>query len=151
MAIQIGFLGNINPSLQIGDMVYYADSVGTSSGGFETGDTDGVSTNVTMGVVSQIITIPGELSIPNPLYVLADGTVIYGDPILEPYDYLITIDNTDYPSVEPTAEDFIYFAKDSSVNLTSITGYYGEVEFKNNSTEKAELFAAACDIVESSK
>ena len=35
--------------------------------------------------------------------------------------------------------------------MASILGYYGEVEFKNNSKEKAEIFATACEISESSK
>ena len=35
--------------------------------------------------------------------------------------------------------------------MASILGYYGEVEFKNNSAKKAELFAAACEMSESSK
>ena len=149
MAIQIGFFGNINPSLQIGDIVYYADNVGTNSGGFETGDVGGVSTNITIGVVSAISTIPGELTVITQYYDNF-GNVVTVESI-ENYDYLITIDNTNYPNVTPTNADFIYFSKDGSVNLTSITGYYGEVEFKNNSTEKAELFAASCDIIESSK
>ena len=44
-----------------------------------------------------------------------------------------------------------FFSKDNGINLTAIQGYYGEVEFQNNSQSKAELFSAACDVVESSK
>tara|TARA_R110002012_G_scaffold165390_1_gene327668 strand:- start:1705 stop:2154 length:450 start_codon:yes stop_codon:yes gene_type:complete len=149
MAIQIGFLGNINPSLQIGDMVYYADNISTNSGGFETGDTSGVSTNVAIGVVSAISTTPGEST--TTISTIDEFFQEVLVTVTNSYDYLITIDNTEYPTVQPTDDDFIYFVKDNSVNLTSITGYYGEVEFKNNSTEKAELFAASCEIVESSK
>ena len=51
----------------------------------------------------------------------------------------------------PTTSDFIFFKKDNSVNEASITGYYGEFVFENNSKQKAELFTAACEITESSK
>lgn len=65
--------------------------------------------------------------------------------------FAVVIDNTGFDTVNPTINDYYFFAKDNSVNLTSMTGYYGEVEFKNNSTSKAELFSIACDIAESSK
>ena len=39
----------------------------------------------------------------------------------------------------------------TQLNMSSLTGYYGEVQFKNDSIEKAELFATSCEIVESSK
>ena len=51
----------------------------------------------------------------------------------------------------PNIGDFIMFSKDNKVNLSSALGYYAEVKFKNNSEEKAELFAVGTDFVESSK
>jgi hypothetical protein len=51
----------------------------------------------------------------------------------------------------PPDNSYVFFSKDNKVNLTSILGYYGEAKFKNNSRQKAELFASACGIVESSK
>jgi len=51
----------------------------------------------------------------------------------------------------PTAQSFIFFSKDNKVNLSSMVGYYGEMKFKNNSSKKAELFAVACEVSESSK
>jgi hypothetical protein len=47
--------------------------------------------------------------------------------------------------------DFIMFAKDSSINLSGLVGYYAEVYIKNNSTEKAEMFSIASGITPSSK
>ena len=46
---------------------------------------------------------------------------------------------------------FIMFSKDNKVNLSSALGYYASVTFKNNSTEKAELFNVGADVFESSK
>ena len=46
---------------------------------------------------------------------------------------------------------FIMFSKDNKANLSSILGYYASVTFKNDSTDKAELFNVGTDVFESSK
>jgi len=46
---------------------------------------------------------------------------------------------------------FVLTAKDSRVNTSGIKGYYAEVKFVNNSSEKAELFAIGSQIQPSSK
>ena len=51
----------------------------------------------------------------------------------------------------PGASDFIMFAKNRIVNTPGLIGYYADVQFKNNSTEKVELFAVSSEITESSK
>ena len=51
----------------------------------------------------------------------------------------------------PGPNDFIMFAKDSSINLSGLVGYYAEVYIKNNSTEKAEMFSIASEVTPSSK
>tara|TARA_Y100001973_G_C5183012_1_gene326061 strand:+ start:1186 stop:1662 length:477 start_codon:yes stop_codon:yes gene_type:complete len=51
----------------------------------------------------------------------------------------------------PAIDDFLFFSKDRNVNEASIIGYYGDFKFENNSRKPAELFAATCDISESSK
>jgi len=55
---------------------------------------------------------------------------------------MTTIDN---------AGDFIMFAKDTSINLSGLVGYYAEVKINNNSTDKAEMFSIASEITISSK
>ena len=57
--------------------------------------------------------------------------------------------NEDNPS--PSSTSFILFSKDNLVNLSSLVGYYGSAKFNNNSKDKAELFAASCEVSESSK
>jgi len=54
-------------------------------------------------------------------------------------------------TVLPTNQDFVFFSKDNRANMASLLGYYAEVEVKNNSTEKAEIFAMGSEIFESSK
>jgi len=62
----------------------------------------------------------------------------------------IDVDNS-ATNEEPGADDFIMFAKDSRINLSGLVGYYAEAKFKNNSTEKAELYSVASEITPSSK
>ena len=54
-------------------------------------------------------------------------------------------------TVLPASNDFLFFSKDNRANMASLLGYYAEVEVKNNSTEKVELFAMGSEIFESSK
>ena len=51
----------------------------------------------------------------------------------------------------PEAGDFIMFAKDNQVNMSSLLGYFGRFRFENNSYQPAELFAVSTDYFESSK
>jgi len=54
--------------------------------------------------------------------------------------------------VLPTVNtSYVFFSKDNKVNSSTLLGYYGLAEFRNNSTVKAELFAAAAEMFESSK
>jgi hypothetical protein len=43
------------------------------------------------------------------------------------------------------------FSKDNKANMSSILGYYAEIEFKNNSKTEAELFSVGTEVFESSK
>ena len=49
------------------------------------------------------------------------------------------------------ADDYIMFSKNKIVNNASMLGYYAEVQLKNSSTTKAELFALSSEIIPSSK
>ena len=51
----------------------------------------------------------------------------------------------------PVADDFILFAKDTAVNKSGILGYYAEIEMKNSSDGKIELFAVGSEVLLSSK
>ena len=167
-----------NPSMQVGDTVYKVSSP-SSTGGVTTADVAGSSTLQKLGTIKQIrdwndkngtsstnySLIGGDQDTGEALYIYPIDLDGDGDP--EGYgagtyfpaggfsngygSYAIVIENPTYIGDTPTINDYFFFSKDNGVNLTSITGYYAEVEFKNNSTEKAELFATACEITESSK
>ena len=51
----------------------------------------------------------------------------------------------------PNNNSFILFSKTNAANISGLTGYFAEAVFKNNSTEKIELFSIGSEIFESSK
>ena len=68
--------------------------------------------------------------------------------------YTIIIDDSSFTApISPVlnSNSFIMFKKNEVINNSGIKGYYAEVNFKNNSIEKAELFALSSEIVQSSK
>tara|TARA_Y100000004_G_scaffold186495_1_gene238112 strand:+ start:235 stop:684 length:450 start_codon:yes stop_codon:yes gene_type:complete len=61
----------------------------------------------------------------------------------------VFIDSTTTRPAENSS--FILFSKDARANMSSLLGYYAEVEFVNTSDSEAEIFAVNSEIVESSK
>ena len=120
---------SINSSLQVGDILYYT----------ATSDVEGWSTN--FGDIIQL----------GPVYSVQNAPVddMNGDEVLE--GFLITCDIPDNAEYTFLSNQFLFFSKDNTANMSSALGYYGEVKFKNNSKIKAELFATACEVSESSK
>jgi hypothetical protein len=53
--------------------------------------------------------------------------------------------------VRPTSNSFILFSKTAAVNTSGLKGYYAETQFRNDSTDYAELFLVGTEIFESSK
>lgn len=51
----------------------------------------------------------------------------------------------------PLTNDFIMFSKNTSVNNSSLLGYYAEVKLTNSRTDKIELFSIGAEVAESSK
>ena len=114
------------PSLQVGDIAFYA-TPNDDVAGFKNADEND-------------ITKIGDITSINNSTSLDDGT-----------QTTTLICNINTSTAIPTMSDFIFFAKDNKVNLTSLLGYYALVKFKNASGSKAEMFSAACEIHESSK
>lgn len=145
--ITLTFPNPLHTSLQIGDTAYY---MSTQNHTLTDGDytLNNASTNpsfsenqsgnptqayssafVEMGMVTNLPTdMGGNISTANTMHVYIDDT-----------------------TTRPSTSDFILFSKDARANMSSLLGYYAEVEFVNNSTEEAEIFAVNSEIVESSK
>ena len=135
--IQLDFNHDINVSVQIGDLVYFVPTVPVGTPGVN-GNWASTTTPhdsapredvILIGPITQFIPWNGTTS-----SIIAD----YDDAIASIYG-------------APNADDFIMFSKDNKVNLSSLLGYYSKLEFRNNSTKEAELFAVGADFVESSK
>ena len=114
------------PSLQVGDIAFYA-TPNADVAGFKNAD---------QGDIVKI----GKITAINNTTSLDDGT-----------ETTTLTCNIEESTEIPTTSDFILFAKDNKVNLTSLLGYYASIKFKNNSTSEAEMFSTACEINESSK
>ena len=51
----------------------------------------------------------------------------------------------------PSQSDYCMFIKNQIINMNSLSGYYADVMFENDSKLKAELFSVSSEITESSK
>lgn len=105
------------------------------------------------------------LTFPNPLNVSIQvgDTTYYSNDVngadIQVMGLIIAINRTsnsvtteiDPNTTRPSLTSFILFSKTASVNTNGLKGYYAEVQFKNNSTNYAELFSVGTDIVVSSK
>tara|TARA_R110000824_G_scaffold52150_1_gene144914 strand:+ start:1241 stop:1675 length:435 start_codon:yes stop_codon:yes gene_type:complete len=141
--IQLDFPHDINVSVQIDDLVYWVPTV-------PVGVADSNPLNPTNGPW-QSTTTPHDTA-------PRENVILIG-PVTQfiPWDGTVASIVADYPDSlaeiygQPEDDAFIMFSKDNKVNLSSLLGYYSRVQFRNNSTEKAELFAVGADFVESSK
>ena len=122
IALRFYNLKNLNTSLQVGDAIYAKSTVDLLNDNSKDGGT--IDANKLIGILRKI-----------------DNTV---DDICDLY-----VDNTNVTGVA-SALDFIMFSKYNESN-GDIKGYYAEVKFVNNSTDKAELFSVGSEITESSK
>ena len=109
--MQLSFQGMLNVSAQVGDMIYFTSN-GSPLGGFN-------ESNVS-------------------------ATSLLG-PIISIFNSTVTVQYDDEPFVNGATPimmgDFISFAKDKSINTSSLLGYYASVNFVNNSRAKVELFS----------
>ena len=117
----------MNNSLQVGDIIYW------TSGGYSLAGVNlsQVQNTKKLGVVTD---------------------VTYND-LTEMWDVNVKYDDVIYPNTSdlPQSGSYISFVKDKRVNTTSLLGYYANVNFVNDSKEKAELFSFGSEVSESSK
>lgn len=149
--IEVQIEGHLNKSVQAGDTAHFVN-LNANVGGFSTGT--GSSAIFEAGVIKEIRHVYSNTLFPNfnandwstwPKYQIGDDGWNWN---LSSYNFVIEI-----PAGGniPSDSDFLMFSKSAAANEFSAIGYYGEFVFKNNSRSKAELFSAACQIVESSK
>ena len=137
-----------NNSLKVGDLIYFIKnpSENWETSGFTTGDEGGVSTHILIGDVVSI----------QP-FSIDDASDI--DQTDVPYNFNLFIKpSSSYigqvslgNGLNPSGGDYVFFMKNNLVEQASIVGYYNTVTLKNNSKNRAELFAVSCNVIESSK
>ena len=120
------FNHDINTSLQVGDQVYMTST--QPLGGFDQ-NPDAVPIHI--GHVHSIISF-------TEIEVWSEYDDNIGNPL--PYNLL-----------DPNGGDYISFSKNRVVNNNDLLGYYASVQFVNNSTANAKLWAVGSDITENSK
>jgi hypothetical protein len=119
--LNLTFPSPINISCKVGDTAYFVNNVSTL-GGFQVGG------NIELIGTINTITESGSNTIIN---VEVEGSNANVDTV--------------------TTTSFIMFSKDNEVEMSAIAGYYAQATFKNNSKEKAELYAVSCEIEQSSE
>jgi len=145
------FPRNEYPSLQLGDLGYYAAMQGAEIGGFQVNNPDAEEPLVLMGPIKAI----------DHTTSLTDGTLT-----------TTIIFEMDAFTEQPTTDNYIFFVKSDRVRIpgplgpqlltqtgqgavgingVSPVGYYASVKYVNTSSSKAEMFATSCEINESSK
>ena len=136
-------LSSINESLQPGDIAYYMKSLPGGVGEYETHESG--QEIVKIGKIKSAEFDAGDTN----LFIVTCITDLaleeYPSNGSAVYSMGACIENCD------DRGDFIFFVKDRSVEESSLVGYYGEFKFVNNSKQKAEMYAASCEVSESSK
>ena len=84
----------------------------------------------------------------------SNGTVTHLGDLVAVNKTAKTIDvSVDSSLTKPVVSsgEFIFFGKNQTTGTSGMTGYYAEVEMKNDSTSYAELFAVSSEVFERSK
>ena len=126
-SITVDFTQPLNESVQIGDILYYVNPANENMAGDH--ESSGTQT-----------------PIPNSNAIVEVGAITsvnYND-----FQIIADIENS---TALPDSNSFFFFGKDNRANMSSLLGYYAEVELTNNDTKKAELYSVGSEIFESSK
>jgi len=157
---QLFFQYPLNVSAQIGDFVYFTNSVMATNSTTR----PGTQFQINSGDINEVGEIVHILSTPTTATIIpATYDPITGFQITPASQSGVTSNNSIVCSINcnnvggdcqahlPGIGMLIMFSKDNAANMASILGYYAEVEMVNDSNEKAKLFAVSADVTESSK
>ncbi len=159
--LTITFPYAINDSLQIGDMIYHITTVNhtLSDGEYSYVDSDdgtaydgsnspmfyeNQSGNPTQAYAAYGANNTSLVQIGN----VTDMQNTRGGTLTTANQIKAHIDTN---TTRPNNSSFIMFSKDARANMSSLMGYYAEVELICTDTEEAEIFAVNSEVVESSK
>jgi len=143
--VTINFNRNLNVSVQVGDIAYFINPTDVGPTKTYTATKTPHKTGPQSGIIKigEIIELD---CCTNMASYLTGGYIkceMPQDLFNAYYDQIIDL--------TPGPSSFIMFSKDNKANMSSILGYYASAQFRNNSTDEAELFNVGMDIFESSK
>ena len=152
--IKLSFANGLpNSSLKVGDLVYYIPNPNQNheASGFTTGDdVNGVSTHVLIGDCVRIQPWQQDSHMSSDEDIDQTQARYHFHLFVKPstsYIGQLSLGN----GLNAGGGDYIFFMKNNLVEQSSLVGYYNSVLLKNDSKERAELFAVSCNVVESSK
>jgi len=147
VSIRLTFQREINVSVQSGDLVYFSNPtpVGVARSWPDNGG--GTRTPHLTSDQADIILIGPVQEIRYRRVQRSTGEQLIFTDIFAGMDQ--NLFNQYFEQLRP--ESFIMFSKDNKANMANMLGYYASIEYRNNSTDKAELFATGVDVHESSK
>jgi hypothetical protein len=126
-SLKLVFVDDINTSLQVGDTIYFQQPSATGS---------------------FVVVDPGAIVLLGTVISLEANSMIVNT---SNSPHLIDLLAFGYFIGTFTDQHYIMFAKNHTLNTSSLVGYFADVKFENNSTEKIELFSVGSEITESSK
>ena len=162
----------LNESLQIGDTIYYAKNTINIQGGtanpnqlqvidtmYGGGFTNNIGYSLLAGSLDDVAFDyyqQGLVDVTNDNDIVKIGILSYFSQLSTPNSGIqsptieLKIISENY--LDPLPNNvYLFFSKDNRANLASLTGYYGLARLKNNSRNKAELYAVSSEAVQSSK
>jgi len=135
--LTLTFNGSLNTSVQVGDIGYFTETSNNVIGDLDFDANYQTPNTAPIQLIGPITSITQN----TPTQTVIEFEI----------DSHSNIPNLGFTSTLNLNNYFIMFAKDNSVNLSDVLGYYTKLYFKNDSTEKAELFSVGVGITESSK
>ena len=125
--LQLNFNFEINESAQEGDAVFVFQNLANTAGF----SVDSANSTTYLGNIIRL----SDPSVANWMWVFLPP----GSPHL-----------VNWNNLNPSS-DYIMFQKNRAAGVSGVLGYYAEMEFRNNSETKAELFSIGSEVFESSK
>lgn len=109
-----------------------------------------VNTSLQVGANADALDSAFMKSTDGSIHYIGDVTAISSDRRVVTIT-IVPSSNPQIPAAGNPSSDYVFFVKKADVCNSKLTGYYAEVEMKNESTSKAELFAVGSEIAISSK
>ena len=150
--IRLTFEREINVSVQEGDLVYFSNPTPVGPARSWPDDGGGTRTPHLRSDQADIILIGPVVEIDFDVMQVNQGGAPTGEQRVWTHVFVNmeqNLFNQYFAQLGP--ESFIMFSKDNKANMANMLGYYASVEYRNNSTDKAELFATGIEVHESSK